>query len=199
MNAPLSGADRRLNADEFFGVGGHFFLVEFKSSKGNLKDESRKTSACTLCGRLNESIDARALHDVGHFAAWGRKEYNGPLQTKIGVYRKLVCRTDVLPGCEHAVTPQDDWQAISGDDFLAIAGHSDLGLDADNFKAYLRWLLNSPPDDESPPEFPLVVFGFTYSEGVQDTRFSSYADFSQWAAAALQYAKTIGATKKFRP
>jgi len=30
MNAPLSGVDRHVNADEFFGVGGHFFLVEFK-------------------------------------------------------------------------------------------------------------------------------------------------------------------------
>ena len=58
------------------------------------------------------------MHDVGHFAAWGRKEYNGPLQTKIGVYRKLVCRTDILPLCEHAVTPLDDWQAIPGNDFL---------------------------------------------------------------------------------
>jgi hypothetical protein len=137
MNAPLSGADRHVNADEFFGIGGHFFLVEFKSSQSNLKDESRKPSACTLCGRLKESKDARALHDEGHFAAWGRKEYNGTLRTKIGVYRKLVCRTDVLPGCQHAVPPLDDWEAISGEDFLARAEHFDLGLDADNFKAYL--------------------------------------------------------------
>ncbi|WP_201446484.1 hypothetical protein [Burkholderia gladioli] len=199
MNAPLSGADRYVNADEFFGVGGHFFLVEFKSSEGNLKDESRKASACTLCGRLNDSIDARLLHDVGHFAAWGRKEYNGPLQTRIGVYRKLVCRTDVLASCEHAVAPQDDWQAIPGDEFLTRAEDSNLGLDAEKFKTYLRWLLDSPPGDGSPPDFPLVVFGFTYSEGIQDKRFSSYADFSHWAAAAVQYAKKIGATKKFGP
>ncbi|HDR8968087.1 hypothetical protein KDX16_15020 [Burkholderia vietnamiensis] len=199
MNAPTNGADRYVNADEFFGVGEHFFLVEFKSSKGSLKTEARKSSACKLCGRLNESTDARELHDAGHFASWGNKTYNGPLRTSIGVYRKLVCRSDVLTTCEHTTSTPGEWDAVSGDDFLENLERADIGLDAERFKVYLRWLLESPPDSGSPPEFPLVLFGYTYSKGVLDQEFSSYADFSNWAAEAVKYSATISGAKKNRP
>lgn len=195
LNAPLNGADRHLNADEFFAVDGRFFIVEFKSSQHNLKDEERKDSACELCGGLSRSSAARKLHDRGHFASWGKKKTGGPLSIKIDIYRSLVCCKDVLPNCCHVQGITADNLAMGSDKFLQDVISNQAGLGAEEFKHYLKWLFNLVGKDGSHSEFPLVLFGYTYTDGVFDKEFTTYEDFDIWAAEAIAYAKTLDGIK----
>lgn len=195
MNAPVNGADRHFNADEFFAVDGRFFIVEFKSSKHNLKDEERKTPACVLCGRLSQSPNARALHDRGHFAAWGKKQPNSNLNVTFGIYRILVCSERTLPNCRHVKGVFTDEIVYESAKLLDNITNQKAGLNAEEFKCYLKWLLNHNKDEF----FPHILFGYTYTEGVFDREFSSYDDFSKWATTAVEHARKLDSIKKHYP
>ncbi|MFC5478676.1 hypothetical protein [Massilia suwonensis] len=181
MNAPASGTDRYWNADEFFGIGDRFFIVEFKSHKFGLKSEDRKPSACALCGRLASNSKARALHDKGHFAAWGVKPRDGDLTCFAGIYRLLVCRLEVLASCEHVEGTFDDENVVdSAINLIRSTLNAENGLDEQQFTAYIRWLIEGDKGGGS-AGFPIGIFAFSNARRVRGREFKNYEAFSEWA------------------
>lgn len=185
MSAPTGGKDRHWNADEFFAVGGRFFIVEFKSRKGSLRTEDRKASACTLCAGLESDIAARMMHDMAHFAAWGEKEREGHLLCNVGVYRSLVCNNKVLPSCFEMKNVHDDDQAFeSAVGFVSRAIGQEIGLEAEDFGNYLRWLLKNSGGACEDSAQKLGLFGFSYNNEVEEMIFNKFDDFEVWAKKA---------------
>lgn len=202
MGIPTGGGDRWLNADSIFTRNELFFLVEFKSAKHNLKDESRKDSACNLCNQLSSPSEHVGYHDRGHFAAWGHRPTGEEIPTKIGIYRKMVCNSHTLPNCPavNGITSQDD--GVKDTKFIDELATGTYGLDDQEFIKYLQWLLNSGkgggggtanasiPQAVSNTEFPLDLFGVSFSATshnlkLERHRFGTYAAFTAWATRVV--------------
>lgn len=181
LNAPVNGSDRYLNADEFFGISESFFLVEFKSAKHSLKNESDKPSACALCGKLLNNSIMTALHDQAHFAAWGVKERESLLRCEIGIYRKLVCCQEVLPDCQAVKQLSSDGVHHEARDFL-VQNIDNLGVKAKDFARYLTWLFKNSSSQANTGKTPLIAYGYTYTQGIKEQNFSSYKDLFEWSA-----------------
>lgn len=186
MNAPVNAADRKLNADEFFAVGEHFFLIEFKSAKHTLKSEAVKQSACTLCARLIESPSFKALHDQAHFVAWGVKQRLSNLRCEMGVYRSLVCCKEVLALCDAVKDLSSEGQHHEAESYLKENIQS-IGLSAENFSRYLKWLLMKPSDAIKDDKIGLKLFGYSYTNGIEEQTFLTYNDLFSWAAQARAF------------
>ncbi|MGC0909548.1 hypothetical protein [Pantoea agglomerans] len=141
--AHLNGLDNRFNADTLYSNFENFFLIEFKSYKGNIKDEQKKPAVCLLCCGLSSDDFITALHDSCHFLMWGNKIRGLGLEANYDIYRNVVCNTSILPNCKGAkdmnLLPETKPSKL-----LAYhAGNNSAGLNATEFKIYLDWLLNS--------------------------------------------------------
>lgn len=186
MNAPVNAADRKLNADEFFAFGEHFFLIEFKSAKHTLKSESSKPSACALCTRLGKSESYKDLHDKAHYVAWGVKEYLSNLRCEMGVYRSLVCCKEVLASCEAVKDLSSEGKHYEAEGYLTTNIQS-IGLSAEDFSRYLNWLLQNSSDAIKKDKIGLKLFGYTYTNGIMEREFRTYNDLFSWAEQAKAF------------
>lgn len=191
MNIPLNGADRVFNADNMFSSNDRFFLVEFKSSRGDLRSEDHKKSACLLCEELFNSWEALELHQQCHFAEWGKKRYKEGLDTFFGVYEDLVCRPETLPTCSAVrVTPEhrqhafDDPAERSGEQLAIDVAIGDSGLERHDFLRYLDWLLWTRGDAgvyEKTRALPITLFGTSFAGGIKSREFANFQQLEAWA------------------
>ncbi|MGR6499243.1 hypothetical protein IYR97_20015 [Pseudomonas fulva] len=191
MNIPLSGADRVFNADNMFSSDGRFFLVEFKSSRGDLRSEDRKKSACVLCEGLFTYWEALDLHQQCHFAAWGKKRYNGGLDTFFGVYEDLVCRPETLPSCgavrqnpPHRHLEYDGPAEVSGEQLAIAVATGQSGLERHDFLRYLNWLLWAREETgsyEKTRAMPITLFGTSFAGGIKSREFANFQQLDAWA------------------
>lgn len=197
MNAPANSGDRYYNADEFFAAGERFFIVEFKSQKYSLKAEDRKPSACRLCGRLANTALAREWHDMAHFAAWGQKLREGDLRCFVGIYRSLICRSNVLPACEHVETVPDSATYESSVEFIRSIIQNEKGLPEPEFTRYLRWLIEDSGGGSG--GFPIELYAFSHVNRVKGRHFKNYESFADWAKNSTAVQNALRLTKKPSP
>lgn len=191
LNIPLSGADRVFNADNMFSSDGRFFLVEFKSSRGDLRSEDHKKSACVLCEGLFTYWEALDLHQQCHFAAWGKKRYNGGLDTFFGVYEDLVCRPETLPSCgavrqnpAHRHLEYDGPAEVSGEQLAIAVATGQSGLERHDFLRYLNWLLWARGETgsyEKTRAMPITLFGTSFAGGIKSREFANFQQLDAWA------------------
>jgi hypothetical protein len=187
MNVPTGGGDQKLNADNIFARNEFYFMVEFKSHKNSLKNEDRKPRACDLCRRLVATSPERGFHDKAHFAAWGHRPTLEEIPIRMGIYRHMVCNEKTLSACACL----KGVLAVGGDvgekAFLRALKNRQYGLKEDEFIEYLKWLLQSTGKDGEGAEFPLDLFGGSFSATaakklkLEKHRFSSYDAFKSWA------------------
>ena len=78
-------------------------------------------------------------------------------------------------------------------DFIRLVLSSDKGLDAAKFTSYLKWLFNHADSKEASAGFPLGLYAYTYTEGVEEKTFDRYEDFEVWAknSALVKNATTL--------
>ncbi|MBI6856162.1 hypothetical protein YA0002_25705 [Pseudomonas cichorii] len=196
LNIPLNGADRVFNADYMFSSDDQFFLIEFKSSKGDLRSENHKESACLLCEGLFNIPEALELHQQCHFAMWARKGHNDGLNTFFGVYEDLVCRSENLPSCgavyiepEHRFHNFDEPKVRSGEQLATDVAMKLVGLGRDDFLRYLEWLLWTRSDAssyEKNRELPITLFGTSFAGGIKSREFKSFQQLEAWAEPFIE-------------
>jgi len=174
-----------------FSSDGRFFLVEFKSSRGDLRSEDRKKSACVLCEGLFTYWEALDLHQQCHFAAWGKKRYNGGLDTFFGVYEDLVCRPETLPSCgavrqnpPHRHLEYDGPAEVSGEQLAIAVATGQSGLERHDFLRYLNWLLWAREETgsyEKTRAMPITLFGTSFAGGIKSREFANFQQLDAWA------------------
>jgi hypothetical protein len=185
LYASTDGADQFLNADGLYALGERFFLIELKSYKSNLKDERSKPSACDLCCRLLDNEHIRDLHDKAHMAAWGIS-LAGKLKHRVGVYNDMVCNKATLPSCIRLQGIDESEEHVSDDEFLDKVVSEKVGLQADDFIEYLKWLLSNSQAvkaDSAHEKFPLSLYATSFSGsrlGLREYYFKSYDAFLEW-------------------
>ncbi|SMG73070.1 Uncharacterised protein [Klebsiella quasipneumoniae] len=191
----LNGSDRDINADTLFGVCDRFFLVEMKSYKRNIRDESLKPAVCLLCKGLLNSQEIRQWHRACHFIMWGRLVKDS-LDTRYTIYQDSVCRDSVLPGCRGlGCTPPPE--IYTGKELARKAARGEAGLSKPDFFHYLYWLLN---DRESydfmiqkPSQLGFNLYGTSTANGhVISKTFKTYDDLEVWADDALRRVLILG-------
>jgi len=142
IRAPLNGLDQFFNADTLFSTFDKFFIVEFKSYQSSLRAENNKPAACQICCGLPESPDIIPLHDACHFAMWGNVDKT-LLYGNYDIYRNCVCHTDILPACQGSANSMLMPTPKHFDVLARLAGQNLAGLDIDDFRVYLHWLLGA--------------------------------------------------------
>lgn len=194
--ASLNGSDRDINADTLFGVCDRFFLVEMKSYKRNIRDESLKPAVCLLCKGLLNSQEIRQWHRACHFIMWGRLVKDS-LDTRYTIYQDSVCRDSVLPNCSGLGEPPKP-TIYRGEDLARGAALGTAGLSKPDFFNYLWWLLNGRAVDVD--EFKITpgsrlgfsLFGTSDASGkVISKTFRTYDDLEVWAEDALKQLVTF--------
>jgi hypothetical protein len=191
LKISLNGSDRVFNADTMFSSNEHFFLVEFKSSLGELKSEDRKPAACILCDGLFTYPNMLELHQQCHYAMWGKKQYNGNLGSVYGVYEDLICRPKTLPLCEsvwqtpiHRDAELDEPKTWEGKELAVRAAQKTAGLDREKFLYYLEWLLWARTSDggsTATGALPIMLFGTSLLGGVSGMPFKNFQSLEAWA------------------
>lgn len=191
LKISLNGADRVFNADAMFSSNDRFFLIEFKSSLGDLKSEDRKPAACLLCEGLFKHPKILQVHQQCHYAMWGKKQYNGNLETKYGVYEDLVCRSQTLPLCEavwhvpnHRESELDAPKHWKGTDLAFDATQNKAGLGREEFLPYLEWLLwtrTSGGGSTGRGTLPIMLFGTSLLGDVNGQPFENFQSLEAWA------------------
>lgn len=190
ISGSLEGSDREFNADNFFAIDGAFFLVEFKSAPGDFSAENTKRSACNLCGCLLQSQAGRALHARCHFACAGKKTQDA-LVPRLAVYQQLVCGRDRLPDCEHVKNLETDKTLMDCEPFFNEVTANVLGVSADEFKQYLKWLEKCPGKDGQARDLELTLYVFSRSGDLMGKPFNSFDDVFSWCRSEIANAKDI--------
>lgn len=185
----LNGSDRDINADALFGVCDRFFLVEMKSYKRNIRDESEKPAVCILCKGLLNSQDIRRWHRKCHFIMWGRL-VDGQLKTRFTIYEDSVCRDSVLPSCRGLKSTTIP-EIYSGKELAKKAARGEAGLSKPDFFHYLSWLLNGRESNEfmiqKGSQLGFNLYGTSTTTGnVISKTFKTYDDLEVWADDALR-------------
>ncbi|MFE8149332.1 hypothetical protein RBA69_19205 [Brenneria goodwinii] len=190
--AHLNGLDNRLNADTLYTTYDNFFIIEFKSFKANIKDEKRKPAVCVLCCGLSKNIQITRLHDSCHYLMWGKKR-NKKLEADFDIYRNVVCNTTILPDCHGASLMNLQSNESTSRHLAYFAGNNQVGLDAENFRIYLEWLLSSrsgtknsesESDDDKEDKHTGTFLSTIYATSEHyavDLTFNSIDSMYQWA------------------
>ncbi|BEH22857.1 Uncharacterised protein [Burkholderia pseudomallei] len=186
ISGPTSGNDRKLLADNFFGSGGRFFLVEAKTSENHLVREGDKPASCYLCTALFISPSAQQRHRMSHFTSWAEGDPN-EVRVRLGIYKDMVCNRAILPSCPACKTVPPKARTHTADEFMnmVLASPSDVGLGPSEFVLYVKWLLEVTSGHNKNAPFPMTLYGTSYSLGFDDKTFASYDDFHQWHAVVL--------------
>lgn len=192
--ASLNGSDRDINADTLFGVCDRFFLVEMKSFKRNIHDESGKPAVCLLCKGLLVYPDIRRWHRACHFIMWGRL-VKGSLDTRFTIYQDSVCRDSVLLTCK-GLGDSPPPEIFTGTELARKAALGEAGLSKPDFFHYLDWLLNDRNSNKNliqkPDKLGFNLYGTSTATGnVISKTFKTYDDLEVWADDALKRLLTI--------
>lgn len=179
---PLNGADRYFNADGIFRAFNNFVLVESKSAASNIRDESRKPSACRLCLALQQNTQAEIWHRKCHYIMWATRQGSAGLDPFTMIYQDGVCNSSVLPACSglrnHGGFPND------GRVFAREILDESIGLTNPDFVNYLAWLISLRPGG-SGAGLPTTLYATSLAGGYTSIAFDSFSDLANWAAPAL--------------
>lgn len=193
---PLSGADRYYNADALFRAHDMFILIESKSYERNIRDESKKDSACSLCLGLIQNHQMALLHQQCHFIMWGLKRYQSGLDLLYSVYRRAVCNIQTLPDCK-GLGPAAIPKVESARDLAKDLLSESIGLGKPDFFNYLDWLLHVRSGGNSNDGLPTTLYATSHAGGITSMSFTSLSQLAAWAAPGV--AAYFNQPKKPRP
>lgn len=175
----LNGQDQFINADTMFSTFEKFFIIEFKSQKSSIKDEIKKTSACTLCCGLSQDDEMMVVHENCHFIMWGRKKDD--LYARFDVYAQAVCNPVTLPECEGAKVINGTAADIEYEILADQAGKNAAGVDITTFRNYLAWLFGDRKKQGEKGDFKATVYATSHDYALTGKAFDSIEDLYTWA------------------
>jgi hypothetical protein len=174
----LDGQDRDAGADYLITDTSRFSLVEFKYSQRQIFDESKKPRRVNLCRLLEDLEIMRSLHDQCHFISYMNDVIK---KMNINIYRKEVCNHRVMGRlCAVSDESPDEVSRLPINRFCQnfwdpTAG---VGLDVDEFEAYLHWLMTEASSSSTSTLELLAVDDTDETGGLIE--FSSVREAYNW-------------------
>ncbi|WP_143569561.1 hypothetical protein [Stenotrophomonas maltophilia] len=130
--------------------GRNFSLIEFKDEKRDAASEARKPRRKTLCRRLDGWSD---IHASCHLIGW-RSRQGSSIEFPVRSYGTYVCTPAIiqLPQADITFSSTVSIQCETVQEFAQAMVSQKVGVDFQDFRDYVRWLLSLDDDTDDKGE-----------------------------------------------